>query len=175
MLSEVEHGVLESFLQSRLVPVVCLEVRLDERTFEATAVVESEGESVVLTHALNLAGYTFAEDGADISCLVHAGSFWVCHHSISSSWMRKLHASPSLSVHTASNHTPWSSGAPITWDALKPWFCSALTARSHLSFVMICCVCIRHILRHAPCRQGWWGGGTPQCVCTPCRCRFRRS
>ena len=71
MLSEVEHGVLEGFLQSLLIRVVCLEVRLDERTFEATAVVESEGESVVLTHALNLAGYTFAEDVADVSCLIH--------------------------------------------------------------------------------------------------------
>ena len=116
MLSEVEHGVLEGFLQSLLVRAVCLEPRLDERTFEATAVGLSEGKSFVLCHVFN--------------------ELVTPHHSISSSWIRKLCVSCSSSFHTLSNHTPWSSGAPITWDAVNPHSCSALTAFSHCSCVM---------------------------------------
>ena len=111
----------------------------------------------------------------DVPVSFHVIGVYDAQHSISSSWIRKLLVSPSVSSHTLSNHTPWSLGAPCTWDASNPLSCSASTARSHCSCVMIGCFCIRHILRHAPCRQGWWGGGTPQCGCTPCRCRFRSS
>ncbi len=106
---QIKLCILEGLFKAGLVAVVSDVPCVDEPVLKAPAVLLSQFKSFVLCH---------------------------CRKLISSSWIRKLVASWSLSFHTLSNHTPWSSGSPITWEAEKPDSCSALTARSHLSCVI---------------------------------------
>ena len=127
---------LKASFESGLVHHVCLEPRADERGFEATAVGLSEGESFVLCHALDVFCTPSFQMSLMFICLLVLSpplDFFVVD--------AEAHCSlVSLSFHTLSNHTPWSSGAPCTWEASKPWSCSALTARSH------CVLCHRSMI-----------------------------
>ena len=106
---QIKLCVFEGLFKACLVAHVCCKPCADEFRLKGAAVYLSQGESFVLCHT---------------------------QYAISSSCILKLYVSCKSSFHTLSNHTPWSSGAPMTWDARNPDFSSALTARSHCSCVI---------------------------------------